>query len=163
MYDATGDATRDATGDATHDRADRLALMREYGNGALAERMGIEILELTPQRVVGTMPVEGNTQPYGLLHGGASVVLAESLGSMGAFLHAPVGMVSVGIEISASHHSSATSGKVTGVATPIHVGSRMASYEIVITDERGRRTCTARLSCLYRPAPGLPIPPPRAG
>lgn len=134
-------------------------MMRGYGNGPLADRMGIEILELSRDRVVGRMPVEGNTQPYGLLHGGASVVLAESLGSMGAFLHAPEGMVSVGIEVSATHHRSATSGMVTGVATPIHVGSRMATYEIVLRDERDRRTCTVRLSCLFREAPGLPVPP----
>lgn len=141
------------------DEATRLAMMRSYGNGALADRMGIQIVEMSRERVVGTMPVEGNTQPYGLLHGGASVVLAESLGSMGAFLHAPDGTVPVGIEVSASHHRSATSGRVTGVATPIHVGTRMATYEIVLRDDRDRRTCTVRLSCLFRPAPGLPVPP----
>ena len=141
-------------------RATRMAMMTAYGNGALADRMGIEITELDRERVVATMPVEGNTQPYGLLHGGASAVLAESLGSMGAFLHAPADTVPVGIELNATHHRSATSGLVTGVATPIHVGSRMATFEIVISDDAGRRVCTARLSCLFRPTRGLPTPPP---
>src|SRR5689334_4111527 len=83
----------------------------------LVERMGIEITEATPERVVGTMPVEGNSQPYGLLHGGASCVLAETLGSVGAAMHAGRERIAVGIEINATHHRSATSGLVTGVAT----------------------------------------------
>jgi 1,4-dihydroxy-2-naphthoyl-CoA hydrolase len=122
------------------------------GPNALAERMGITLLETTAQRVVGTMPVEGNTQPYGLLHGGASCVLAETLGSVGAALHAATthGGIAVGVDINATHHRSARTGLVTGVATPIHLGGTTASYEIVITDERGARICTARLTCLLR-------------
>lgn len=120
--------------------------------GTLPERMGITITEASPQRVVGTMPVQGNIQPYGLLHGGASCVLAETLGSTGAALHAGRDRITVGIEINATHHRAAVSGVVTGVATPLHAGRTMASYEIVITDERGRRVCTARLSCLIRDA-----------
>jgi 1,4-dihydroxy-2-naphthoyl-CoA hydrolase len=118
----------------------------------LPDRLGIVLLEATPERVVGTMPVEGNTQPYGLLHGGASCVLAETLGSVGAALHAAVthGGIAVGVDINATHHRSARSGLVTGVATPIHLGNTAASYEIVITDERGARICTARLTCLLR-------------
>lgn len=76
--------------------------------GALNERMGIELVEVTPDRVVATMPVEGNTQPYGLLHGGASVVLAETLGSVAAALHAGADRFAVGIDINATHHRSAT-------------------------------------------------------
>ncbi|MBS4754400.1 hotdog fold thioesterase [Nocardioides sp. zg-ZUI104] len=115
--------------------------------GALNERMGVVIVEATPERVVATMPVEGNTQPYGLLHGGASVVLAESLGSIGAALNAGPGRFAVGTDINATHHRSATQGLVTGVATPLHVGRTMASFEITITDESGRRVCTSRLTC----------------
>lgn len=115
-------------------------------------RMGIKILEASAQRVVGTMPVTGNTQPYGLLHGGASCVLAESLGSLGAALHAGPDRVTVGIEISASHHRGAADGEVTGVATLVHGGRTLSTYEIVITDEVGKRVCTARLSCLLRDA-----------
>ena len=114
--------------------------------------MGIVITEASPKRVVATMPVEGNTQPFGLLHGGASCVLAESLGSIGATLHAhAIGQAyAVGVDINATHHRSARTGMVTGVATPLHLGGTAASYEIVITDERGARICTARLTCLLR-------------
>jgi 1,4-dihydroxy-2-naphthoyl-CoA hydrolase len=122
------------------------------GPVALAERLGITIVEASPQRIVGTMPVEGNTQPYGLLHGGASCVLAETLGSIGAALHASAthGGIAVGVDINATHHRSARTGVVTGVATPLHLGGTTASYEIVITDDRGARICTARLTCLLR-------------
>jgi 1,4-dihydroxy-2-naphthoyl-CoA hydrolase len=122
------------------------------GPGTLAARIGITVTEAAPERVVGTMPVEGNTQPYGLLHGGASCVLAETLGSIGAALHAARvhGGIAVGIDINATHHRSARSGLVTGVATPLQLGGSVASYEIVITDESGDRICTARLTCVLR-------------
>ena len=116
--------------------------------GTLIERMGIELVEVGPQRAVGTMPVAGNTQPAGLLHGGASVVLAETLGSLAAQAHAGTGRTVVGIEVGATHHSAARSGVVTGVATALHLGRTTASYEIVLTDEDDRRICTARLTCL---------------
>ncbi|MET7395464.1 hotdog fold thioesterase [Dactylosporangium sp. NPDC005572] len=120
--------------------------------GTLPERMGITLVEASPERVVGTMPVAGNTQPYGLLHGGASVVLAETLGSIGAALHAArlFNGIAVGIEVNATHHKSARTGSVTGVATPLRLGGMIASYEIVITDESGERVCTARLTCALR-------------
>ncbi|GGO75241.1 PaaI family thioesterase [Nonomuraea cavernae] len=118
--------------------------------GTLAERIGVEFLEISAERVVGRMPVEGNTQPYGLLHGGASVALAETLGSVGAAVHAGPERVAVGIEINATHHRSATSGHVTGVATRLHGGRTLASYEIEILDEQGRRVCTSRLTCMLR-------------
>jgi len=119
--------------------------------GALAERMGIEIVEAERDRLVATMPVEGNTQPYGLLHGGASVVLAETLGSMGSAIHAHPDRFPVGVDINATHHRSATSGVVTGVATPIHQGRTSSSWEIVITDEAGKRVCTSRITCALLP------------
>jgi 1,4-dihydroxy-2-naphthoyl-CoA hydrolase len=116
--------------------------------GRLNEKMGIELVEVGPERIVGTMPVEGNEQPYGLLHGGASVVLAESLGSVGSALHAqPLGKLAVGVDINATHHRSARAGVVTGVATPVHLGRSSACFEVVISDERGKRVCTARITC----------------
>lgn len=121
------------------------------GMGGLNEKMGIQLTEISAERVVGTMPVEGNTQPYGLLHGGASVVLAETLGSVGSAVHAHPDRLSVGIEINATHHRSATSGTVTGTATAIHLGRTMATYEVVITDERGKRVCTSRITCALMP------------
>jgi uncharacterized protein (TIGR00369 family) len=129
---------------------DYIAAMPE-GMGGLNDKMGIELTEISAERVVGTMPVAGNTQPYGLLHGGASVVLAETLGSVGSAVHAAPDKLSVGIEINATHHRSATSGTVTGVATAIHLGRTTASYEVVITDERGKRVCTSRITCALLP------------
>ncbi|TDB88056.1 hotdog fold thioesterase [Actinomadura sp. KC216] len=126
----------------------------EGAQGDLAKAMGVEFLEASPERVVGRMPVKGNTQPYGLLHGGASCVLAETLGSVGSALHAGEGRIAVGIEINATHHRSATEGHVTGVATRVHGGRTLATYDIVITDGDGRRVCTARLTCMLRDAPG---------
>jgi uncharacterized protein (TIGR00369 family) len=127
---------------------DYLAIIRERGTGALDKKMGIEILEASPQRLVATMPVDGNTQPVGLLHGGANVVLAESLGSIGTQLHAGPDRRIVGVDINATHHKSATSGLVTGVATPVSLGKTLCCYEVVITNESGERTCTARITCL---------------
>ncbi|HET6165675.1 MAG TPA: hotdog fold thioesterase [Marmoricola sp.] len=123
-----------------------------HGMGALNEKMGIELVEISPERLVATMPVEGNTQPYGLLHGGASVALAETLGSVGSALHAAPDRLSVGVDINATHHRAVTSGVVTGTASAIHLGRTMAAYEVVITDEAGRRVCTSRITCALMPA-----------
>jgi len=132
---------------------DYLAIIKERGQGALDLKMGIEMIEVSPQRLVARMPVEGNTQPFGLLNGGASMALAETLGSVGAHLHAGPTRSVVGIDINGTHHRSATSGQVTGTATPISLGRTIAVYEIVITDERDKRLCTARLTCLLRDLP----------
>ena len=118
--------------------------------GELNERLGVVLLEATPERVVATMPVEGNRQPYGLLHGGASVALAETLGSTLAALNCPPERSAVGIEINATHHRSALSGVVTGVATALNVGRTLVTSEIVISDDQDRRVCTVRLTCLLR-------------
>ena len=122
--------------------------------GTLIERMGIELLSATAQRVVGTMPAEGNTQPYGLLHGGASVVLAETLGSVAAGLHAGPGRAAVGVDINATHHKAVRPPSVvTGVASALRLGGAIACYEIVITDAAGDRVCTCRLTCALRTRP----------
>lgn len=113
----------------------------------LSEKMGIEVLDWTPERVVATMPVKGNRQPYGLLHGGANAVLAETIGSFSAAANSG-GRPTVGLELSCTHHRGVRDGLVTGVATPIHVGRSTITVEIVITDESDRRTCTARLTCV---------------
>jgi len=128
--------------------SDFLDVIRQRGIGALDKKMGIEIIEASPSRLVGTMPVEGNTHPIGLLHGGANVVLAESLGSIGTQLHAGANRKIVGVDINATHHKSATSGIVTGVATAITLGKTLCSYQVEITNEKGERTCTARITCL---------------
>ena len=123
------------------------------GNGRLNDKMGVQLVEVSAERVVATMPVEGNTQPFGLLHGGASVVLAETLGSIGSAIHAYPQKIAVGVDINATHHRSATSGLVTGVATAIHLGRSSTSYDIVITDADGRRVCTSRITCALLDAP----------
>jgi 1,4-dihydroxy-2-naphthoyl-CoA hydrolase len=123
-------------------------ILNDRGRGALDKKMGIEITEASPQRLVGRMPVEGNTQPFGLLHGGANVVLAESLGSVGTHLHAGPSRRIVGIEISASHHKSATEGYVTAVATAVTLGKTLCTYNVEITNDKGEKTCTARITCL---------------
>lgn len=130
---------------------DYLALFPE-GMGGLNEKLGIEVQEVSSQRIVATMPVAGNTQPYGLLHGGASVALAETLGSIGSGLHAYPNAAAVGVDINATHHRGPRAGSVvTGVATPVHLGRTMATYDVVITDERGKRVCTARITCALVP------------
>ena len=123
-------------------------LLNDRGRGALDKKMRIEITEASPQRLVGRMPVEGNTQPFGRLHGGANVVLAESLGSVGTHLHAGPSRRIVGIEISASHHKSATEGYVTAVATAVTLGKTLCTYNVEITNDKGEKTCTARITCL---------------
>jgi uncharacterized protein (TIGR00369 family) len=125
-----------------------LEILEERGLGALNKKMGIEIIEATAERVVGTMPVETNTQVFGILHGGANVVLAETLGSLGAWMHTGGLKRVVGVDINATHHKAAVTGLVTGVATPVSLGRTLACYDIVITNEAGQRTCTARITNL---------------
>ncbi|MGA7689908.1 MAG: PaaI family thioesterase [Jiangellales bacterium] len=117
----------------------------------LDQRMGIEVVEATRERVVARMPVAGNTQPFGLLHGGASCVLAESAGSIAANIHGAPTHYAVGIEISCSHHSGARSGYVTATATPLKTGRQLATFHIEIIDDESSPVATARLSCLLRP------------
>jgi 1,4-dihydroxy-2-naphthoyl-CoA hydrolase len=124
-------------------------LLDWYGGfaSALDARMGFELLELTPERLVGRMPVEGNTQPIGLWHGGASCVLAESLASIGAAAHAQPDRIAVGVDVNATHHRPVRSGWVTGTATALRLGRSVASYEVVLTDDHDQRICTARVTC----------------
>ena len=153
MTDTTGSPQfHDRTPEHPTDLLAGVEVLRAMNPNSLMHRMGIEVLEASPHRIVATMPVEGNTQPYGLLHGGASVVLAETLGSIGAGLHAGPGKAVVGLDINATHHRAARSGLVTGTATPISLGRTLACYEIVVTDDTGARTCTTRIPCLTRDA-----------
>jgi uncharacterized protein (TIGR00369 family) len=124
-----------------------------HGIGPLVVKMGIRFLEMGPELTVATMPVEGNTQVAGILHGGAHVVLAETLGSFAAGMHAGPGRHAVGIEVNATHHRSIASGTVTGTCTAIHLGRTLATHEVVMTDSEGRRLCTARITNLLRDNP----------
>jgi len=116
--------------------------------GNMAEHLGIEVVELGEDHLAGRMPVDHRTkQPFDLLHGGASVVLAETLGSIGAALTVDRSrFLVVGQEINANHIRGARSGWVTGVARPIHRGSRSQVWGIEIRDEAGRLVCISRLT-----------------
>ena len=121
-----------------------------YEGGELELAMGIEFLELSAAHSVARMPVLGNRQGTGLLHGGAHVVLAESLGSISAAAHAGPGRYAVGIEINASHSRSVTDGAVTATCTALHLGRTVCTHEIVVRDDQGRRCSTIRMTNLIR-------------
>ncbi|MEY3586778.1 MAG: hypothetical protein RJB32_74 [Actinomycetota bacterium] len=127
-----------------------LELMKQRGLGALADSMGIKLVELSAERAVATMPVAGNTQPIGILHGGAHVVLAESLGSFAANVHAHPWGYAVGIELNASHHASISEGMVTGTCTAVKLGKTLTTHEIKMTDESGRLLSTVRITNYLR-------------
>jgi len=116
--------------------------------GELGKKLELSITDVAPGRIEAIMPALGNRQPYGLLHGGASCALAETLGSVAAGLHAGPGRVPVGVDINATHHRAVTAGTVTGVGTPVHRGRTLVVFEIVISDESGRRVCTSRITCM---------------
>ena len=123
-----------------------VARLIETGGGQLAKKMGIEFLELGAERSVATMPVEGNRQVIGLLHGGAHVVLAESLGSMSSAIHAGPGRIAVGIEINATHSKAATEGLVTATCEALSLGRSLATHQITVRDETGSRLSTVRMT-----------------
>ena len=132
---------------------DELKKLIESAPEQLTAKLGIQLGEHGPDRVVATMPVAGNRQPYGLLHGGANAALAEQVGSIAAALSADEGRIAVGLELLCTHHRAATEGEVTAVATPVHRSRSTATFDIAITDEENRRTCSARLTCVLRDAP----------
>lgn len=127
-----------------------LAWVAERGLGELANQMGISFSEISAERAVASMPVAGNRQPIGLLHGGAYVVLGETMGSMCANLFAGPNAFAVGVDINATHTHSATSGFVTGICTAIHLGRTLTVHEIAIEDESGKRCSTVRISNFIR-------------
>lgn len=132
------------------DNSGSLTLAEAIAGDLVGKKLGMKLLEASASRIVATMPVEGNTQPFGLLHGGASVALAESLGSYGAAIHAGPGKAIVGLDINATHHRAGKAGLVTAVATAIALGRTIVSYEVIISDEEGKRLCTARITCMIR-------------
>ncbi|HEY5483910.1 MAG TPA: hotdog fold thioesterase [Propionibacteriaceae bacterium] len=118
----------------------------------LEERLGVIIEKVSAEETRGRMPVEGNTQIAGVLHGGATCALAEGLGSIAAYAYGRErDLLPIGVDINATHHRSARKGWVTGVARPLYLGARTVTYEIVISDEQGHRMTTARITCQLRP------------
>ncbi|GAA5216216.1 hotdog fold thioesterase [Corallincola platygyrae] len=131
-----------------------LAQLNQFNKNTLAEHLAIEITELGDDTLVGTMSVDSKThQPMGLLHGGASIALAETLGSMAGYLAAAEGMVVVGQQVSANHLRSVTSGEVTGVAFAIHLGRTSQLWQIDVEDEHQRLCCSVRLTLAVIPEP----------
>ncbi len=128
------------------DVTDRVRAALAASDG-LDARMGLELFEVSADRSSGRMSVEGNTQPYGLWHGGASCVLAESLASLSAVVAAGEGGAAYGVDINATHHRPARSGHVNGVATAIRIGVTLGTWDVVLTDDAGERLCTARVTC----------------
>jgi 1,4-dihydroxy-2-naphthoyl-CoA hydrolase len=118
----------------------------------LDDKLGIRITDYNPDRLVATMPVEGNQQPFGLLHGGATCTLVETIGSWAAMLGAGPERKAVGVELNASYLRAATSGVVTAVCTPVRRGRTLATFLIEVSDDRGRTTASARLTCMILPA-----------
>jgi 1,4-dihydroxy-2-naphthoyl-CoA hydrolase len=117
--------------------------------GELDEKMGVRIVEESVERVVATMPVEGNRQSFGLLHGGASLAVGEAVGSWAAVIHAStMGKTAVGVDVSATHHRSARKGTITITATPLQLGRTLTAHEVLITNEAGERLCTMRITNL---------------
>lgn len=145
MNDSSPDSARTVSPDASLSDA-ATELFGRRGVGALAEKMGIVVLEMSAERAVARMPVDGNTQPVGILHGGAHVVLAETLGSIAANVHAGPGRLAMGIELNASHSRSADAGWVTGTCTAIHLGRTLTTHQVVMTDDDGRLLSTVRIT-----------------
>ena len=129
-----------------------VARLVESQGGELAVKMEIDFLELSATRSVARMPVAGNRQVVGLLHGGAHVVLGESLGSVSSAIHAGPGRYAVGIEINATHSRSATEGFVVATCEALVLGRTLCTHEIVIRDEAGARLSTVRMTNLLRDA-----------
>jgi 1,4-dihydroxy-2-naphthoyl-CoA hydrolase len=117
----------------------------------LDDKVGVRVTDWNPDRLVATMPVAGNEQPYGLLHGGATCTLAETIGSMAGALAAGPDRQVVGIELNVSYLRAATAGTVTAVCTPIRTGRTLSTFLIQVTDEQGRPTATARLTTMTLP------------
>jgi uncharacterized protein (TIGR00369 family) len=126
------------------------AWIEKRGLGELADRMGIKIVSINGNHGVATMPAEGNKQPLGIVHGGAYVVLAETLGSMCATLAAGPDRHAVGIEINASHTKSCTEGLITATARAINVGRNLATHEVAVDDDKGNRLSTIRITNFLR-------------
>lgn len=135
-----------------------LSLMTDTEEGnhhhyeGLIAKLGITVSSVTADRAVATMPVEGNTQPYGFLHGGASAALAETVGSLAAMEHAGPGRRAVGVDLNITHHRAVTVGTVTAIATAAHLGRTIANYDIAILTADEKRIATARLTCFMRDA-----------
>jgi uncharacterized protein (TIGR00369 family) len=127
-----------------------LDIARQMNEGTLMERLGMEWVEVGLDRVVARMPVDGNTQPFGLLHGGATAALCETVGSVGTSVHVGLERRPVGIQLSVNHLRAVAGGHVTATGTPIHVGRTTALWDVLVEDDGGRRVAAGRLTLAIR-------------
>ena len=123
---------------------------REDWAGTLIERLGIEVVKVAPERMVARMPVAGNTQPYGVIHGGATAALCETIASLGTALIAGPERVVLGIELNVNHLRSVTAGHVTATGVPLHVGRTTAVWSMEVRDDEGRLVAVSRLTLAIR-------------
>jgi len=127
-------------------------ILTDISRDTAVTQLGIEFIEVGDDFIRGRVPVDARTrQPYGLLHGGVSVVLAETLGSCGAGYCVPAGFKAVGLEINANHLRGATSGWVTGTARPVHIGRATQVWQIDLVDDQGRPSCASRITMAVLP------------
>ena len=129
-------------------------IQQSFATDTLIHRMDMRIAEVTPQRAVGTIPVHGNTQPYGMLHGGATAALAETVGSLAAMAHAGDDQIAVGVDLNITHHRAVRDGLVHATASAVHLGRTTATYTISVTDDQQRIIASARLTCAIRAKSG---------
>ncbi len=124
--------------------------------GSLMEKLGMEFVEVGPERVTARMPVAGNVQPYGLLHGGATAALCETIASFGTAMLAGPDRLVMGIELNVNHIRSVRTGFVTATGTPLHVGRTTAVWDMQVHDEEGRLVAVSRLTLAIRETEGSP-------
>jgi len=118
--------------------------------GSLAPKLGLEFLEISPQRMVARIPVHGNTQPYGILHGGATAALCETVASVGTAVAVGMEKRVLGIELNVNHIRAAREGFVTATGVPLHVGRTTAVWDVKVRDDQGRLTAAGRLTLTIR-------------
>jgi 1,4-dihydroxy-2-naphthoyl-CoA hydrolase len=129
---------------------DATTIFSQEEMGALVPKLGIEFVELSPQRVIARMPVEGNTQPNGILHGGATAALCETVASVGTVLAVGVEKQAVGIELNVNHIRAVAAGVVTATGVPLQVGRSIAVWDINVHDGEGRLAAASRLTLAIR-------------
>ncbi|HEX6262072.1 MAG TPA: PaaI family thioesterase [Actinomycetota bacterium] len=133
-------------------REQALATAREIGRGTFLERIELEWLEVGLDRLVARIPVAGNTQPYGILHGGATAALCETVGSFGTSIHVGLDRRPVGVQLSMNHLRAVREGHVTATGVPLHVGRTIALWEMRVEDDEGRLVAVGTLTLVIRDA-----------
>lgn len=135
---------------AQTDPVERARLLNAFAVPGLDTKMGITFLQISADLCEGEMPVDGNNQPFGLLHGGANAVLAESLASIASLFILNPGEIAVGVQVQMTHHAAANNGKVTGKAKLIHSGRSLATYNVEIHNEDGKLTSSGQVICFLK-------------